>query len=87
MRVFHAPGYTRISEFYAYATNMQAGLTLAAGDVDDDGKVEIITGVGPGGGPHVRILTMDGVLKGEYFAHAATFRGGVRVTFLANPGR
>ncbi|MDO8559543.1 MAG: S8 family serine peptidase [bacterium] len=87
VRVFRAPDYARVAEFYAYATSMQSGLTLAAGDVDDDGRDEIITGVGQGGGPHVRVLTMDGVLKGEYFAHAATFRGGVRVTFLANPGR
>ncbi|MFZ5364342.1 MAG: FG-GAP repeat domain-containing protein, partial [Patescibacteria group bacterium] len=44
-----------------------------------DGKSEIVTGAGPGGGPHVRIFRQDGTAIGGFMAYATTFRGGVNV--------
>ncbi|MDD5110199.1 MAG: S8 family serine peptidase [Patescibacteria group bacterium] len=68
--------------FFAFTPNFTGGVNLAAGDVDGDGRDEIITGAGPGGGPHVRWFDRRGQLKGEFFAHDAAYRGGVRVGFL-----
>ncbi len=49
---------------------------------------EIVTGAGPGGGPHVRVLDpMTGSQSsdlGGFFAYDSNFRGGVRVT-TCNP--
>ena len=53
---------------------------MAAGDVNGDGIADIITGAGPGGGPHVKAY--DGVTGAEirsFFAYSADFHGGVFV--------
>ncbi len=54
-------------------------MNLASGDIDGDGKEEIITGAGPGGGPHVRIFDSQANLVGQFFAYNSGFRGGVKV--------
>jgi hypothetical protein len=43
------------SGFFAYASNFSGGVTVAAADVNGDGKAEIITGPGAGGGPDVEV--------------------------------
>jgi len=50
--------------------------------VDGDGRAEIITGAGPGGGPHVRAFSLVGgtpVEIASFFAYDANFTGGVLV--------
>ncbi len=68
-----------ISSFQAYSSNFRGGVNVAVGDVDGDGINEIITGAGFSGGPHVRIFDKDGNVKGQFFAYAENFRGGVNV--------
>jgi hypothetical protein len=69
-----------ISQFFAYEAAFTGGLTVAARDLNNDGKAEIITGTGPGGGQRVRIFqidsekrTLDGQL--DVFANAIQFEG------------
>jgi len=66
-------------EFLAYDKNFKGGVNLASGDIDGDGIKEIITGAGPGGGPHVRIFNLNGEVKSQWFAFKENFRGGVKV--------
>ena len=66
-------------EFFAYSSAFQGGVNIASGDIDGDGVDEIITGAGPGGGPHVRIFSANGSVKGQFFAYAPGFKGGVNV--------
>ncbi len=65
----------------AYFTNaFQGGVRVASGDVTGDGRDDIITGAGPGAGPHVKVY--DGVtheVVNSYFAYDSTYAGGVRV--------
>ena len=67
--------------FMAYDPGFSGGVTVAVGNVDGSGLSEIITGPGPGGGPHVRVFSgAAGVPQGGgFFAYDGTFRGGVFV--------
>lgn len=68
------------TEFFAYGLNFRGGVNVAAGDVDGDGKDEVITGAGITGGPHVRIFNSANQVIGQWFAYDSSKRFGVRVT-------
>ena len=72
--------------FFAYGT-LRYGVNVAAGDLDGNGRDEIVTGAGPGAvfGPHVRGWRPDGngnqpapIPGVSYFAYG-TLRWGVNV--------
>jgi hypothetical protein len=65
--------------FFAYDKNFRGGVNVAAGDINGDGRAEIVTGAGKGGGPHVRYFNNQGSLVGQFFAYDKNFRGGVTV--------
>jgi len=65
--------------FYAYDRAFRGGVTVASADVDGDGRDEIVTAAGKGGGPHVRIFTPSGASVGGFFAFPSTRRLGVTV--------
>jgi len=69
-----------IGQLFAYTASFTGGVYVAAGDTNNDGLADIITGAGAGGGPHVKVFaggTFSVLLS--YFAYPATFTGGVRV--------
>ncbi|HQL34380.1 MAG TPA: S8 family serine peptidase [bacterium] len=75
----YGPDGTLRGKFLVYERNFKGGFSLAVADVNDDGLAEIVVGAGAGGGPHVRIFDHKGLLKGQFFAFAKNFRGGVNV--------
>ena len=67
-------------DFFAYETNFLGGVFVGAADMNDDGRADIVTGAGPGGGPHVKVFSgNDLLLIRSFFAFEPTFMGGVRV--------
>jgi uncharacterized repeat protein (TIGR01451 family) len=73
---------SELGGFFAYDPAFAGGVSVAVGDVTGDGVGELITGAGPGGGPHVRVWSVAGGSLSElggFFAYNPAFRGGVSV--------
>jgi hypothetical protein len=71
--------------FMAYDIGFTGGARVAAAS-DANGQLFIVTGVGPGGGPHVKLFQVTNLGTGEvvqlgggFFAYAPEFTGGVNV--------
>lgn len=80
VRAFSGVDGSELASFFAYDAAFTGGVRVGTGDVDQDGDLEIITGAGPGGGPHVRAF--DVLADGEvasFFAFDPAFGGGVFV--------
>ncbi|MFO0804362.1 MAG: Ig-like domain-containing protein [Gemmataceae bacterium] len=87
-----APPSALLANFFGYDFAYRGGVSVAAGDVDGDGKADIILGTGPGGGAHVRVISgakvneigqdwqpLPSALLANFFAYDPAFRGGVGV--------
>ena len=80
VRVFDGAQGNLIRSFFAYSPLFTGGVRVAAGDVNGDGLADIVTGAGPGGGPHVKVFDSQSLsLLHSFFAYEANFTGGVFV--------
>ncbi len=82
-----------IGSFFAYKTQMNAGVRVASGDVDGDGRADLVTGMGPGyaadghrngfrlmNQPEVRVFSGgDGRMLRSFLPFEAGYRGGVHL--------
>ncbi len=69
-----------LQSYYAYSPSYTGGASITAADLDGDGYTEIITGASATA-PHVVILdARTQTVKASFYAYAANFGGGVRVT-------
>jgi hypothetical protein len=69
-------------EFMAYDPAFRGGIRVAVGDVTGDGRADLLLGAGPGGGPHVRVVTYAGGARQERagaMVYDIGFRQGVFV--------
>lgn len=76
VRIFDRRG-TKLAEWYAYDPRFRGGVRVSAGDFSGDGKAEIVVVPGPGGGPHVRIMTNLGATYSEYLTGTPTDLSGL----------
>jgi hypothetical protein len=91
VKFFSGKDFHLIKEFMAFDVSFRGGVFVAVGDYLSDGKLEIITAAGAGGGPHVRIydyITLN--IDGQFMAYDkftkpngevidVLFEGGVNV--------
>jgi hypothetical protein len=73
------------ADFLAFEPALRNGIYVAVGDVNGDGKADLIAGGGPGGGPRVSVFDGADLLNGlqtrtaDFFAGNVSNRGGIRV--------
>ncbi len=79
---------TSVASFYALEPGLAPGASLAAGDLDGDGKAEIVLGTGPTTAPAapfpgpaqvVAVFDRTGRALGRFAAFAGRFQGAVHV--------
>ncbi len=83
VKVFSGPAQTEVYSFFAFEPSFNLGIFVAGGDINGDGRADIIVGPGDGTGsaPAIKVFSgADGttVLQ-SFFAFGPGFTGGVRV--------
>ena len=66
-------------EFLAYPDVFKGGAFVSAGDINSDGKAEIVTGAGYRGGPQVRGFDANGSNILNFFSGDSNGRSGIKV--------
>ena len=51
-----------VADFFAYEPSLRNGATVSVGDVNGDGKADLVTGAGPGGAPRVTVFSGSDIL-------------------------
>ncbi len=72
-----------LGSFVAFTSGFIGGVRVGAGDLNGDGRAEVIAGAGFGGGPHVRVF--DGATATEIYGLYALDRSFFGGTFVAGP--
>src|SRR5439155_10829243 len=79
VRVFSQSGALE-GEFFAYDPAFRGGVSVAVGTLSDGAPIRIVTGAGPGGGPHVKVFgDVNGTLVFQFMAFDTNFFGGISV--------
>ena len=66
--------------FFAYNPSFTGGVRVSMGDVNGDGYTDLVTGVGVGGGPHIKVWNLtSGIAQpvASFFAFESAFTGGL----------
>ncbi len=80
VKVFDGVTFEVFRGFFAYDPVFLGGVSVAVGDITGDRRADVVTGAGPGGGPHVKAFdAQTGAEVRSFFAYDAAFRGGVSV--------
>lgn len=93
VKVFDGNTFTELRSFFAFNPAFTNGVSVALGNIDGDSRADIIVAAGPGGGPHVRIISganldlltpigeiSDSAVITSFFAFDPSFRGGLTVS-------
>lgn len=82
VKIFDGRNGTLLSSFLVFESTFDGGINVATADFDRDGRCELIVSPDWGGGPRVRVLSLNGqVTFADFFGiDDPNFRGGARVT-------
>ncbi len=78
LKIFSTKGKL-LKSFWVNDKKSRIGWSVTSGDVNGDGKLEIITGNLAGATPEIRIYNSSGKLLGQFLAFDKSYKKGVRV--------
>lgn len=79
VKVYNAVTGKKVGDFLAFRQSYRGGLSIAGGDVDNNGTPELVTGTGPGSAPQVSLFSFNGRATLRFFAYLSRLRTGVNV--------
>jgi len=79
IRIFNHQGKLINPGFFAFDKKSKGGVTVAIGDINGDGRKEIIAGAGTNALPQIKTFTAQGKLLNTFLAYEKGFKGGVNV--------
>lgn len=84
VKVFSGLDHSQLASFFAYGPEFRGGVRVGCADLNEDSRADIITGAGPGGGPHQRVFDAASLSNTtNVFAFEPEFQGGIQVSGLA----
>jgi subtilisin family serine protease len=86
VRIFNGEGRI-MRQFFADDQKSRGGLTVAIGDVDNNGQNELVVGLGSGRQPLVKIYSNQLKLQGVFSVFPKNYSGGVNVAVAGLYGR
>jgi hypothetical protein len=89
VRIFNGANLNVLRAFYAYDQSFTGGVSVASIDFNNDGILDIVTGAGPGGAPHVKVFNgATNAIISQWYAYPVSFTGGVFVAIgdIGNDG-
>lgn len=72
----------RLSSFRPYPTLFRSGLTVTVGDINGDGRQDIMTAAGPGYYTDVRVFDYQGHMLTSFRPTSRTYLGGITMSTL-----
>jgi hypothetical protein len=80
VKLYNGVDGSEVSSFFAFEEGFCGGVFVALGDVDRDGRDDLVLTPDQGGGPRVRVLSGDGlgVIADFFGIDDPAFRGGAR---------
>jgi len=71
VRIFDGSNLNVLRSFFAYDQAFSGGVSVASIDFNNDGILDIVTGAGPGGAPHVKVFdgATDAIIS-QWYAYA-----------------
>lgn len=80
VKIFNGSNLQVMRSFFAYAEDFRGGVSVATIDLNNDSILDLVTGAGPGGGPHVKVFDgLTGLILSQWYAYPMDFMGGVFV--------
>ena len=82
VKVYDGDTWELAMEFFAFETDFSGGVTVAAGDLSDDGKAEVVVGSGPGRTNGVAVFDLSEAGQISRFSPYGTSTMGLNVAVV-----